>query len=130
MEIFLQVAKAPLPGEKPKKGDVMISCTCSMVSLDPVTKKSVEINPLIVETEDEKRLYAAGEKNSKYKKEVGGTSLLKHTPNDEESDLIHSLWRKQVVWHDPNESSRKPDNVLLMEQTVLKTANIMQPRMQ
>jgi len=41
MEIFLQVAKAPKEGEKVKKEDVLISCTCSMVSLDPTTKKYV-----------------------------------------------------------------------------------------
>jgi acyl-coenzyme A thioesterase 9 len=128
MEISLQVAKAPAPGEKPRKEDVMISCTCSMVSLDPVTKKSVPINPLVVETAEEKRLYAAGELNSKYKKDLGKVSLLKHTPNDEESDLIHSLWQKQVLWHDPNDPQRKPENVMDMDKTVLRTAAIMQPR--
>jgi acyl-coenzyme A thioesterase 9 len=128
MEIFLQVARAPKAGENPKKEDVMISCTCSMVSLDPETKKPVPINPLIVETEEEKRLYSAGQLNSKHKKELGKVSLLKHTPNDEESDLIHALWQKQIQWHDPNDSQRKPNNVMPMEQTVLKTAAIMQPR--
>lgn len=39
MEISLQVAKAPKEGEKVKKEDVLISCTCTMVSLDSVTKK-------------------------------------------------------------------------------------------
>jgi acyl-coenzyme A thioesterase 9 len=128
MEISLQVAKAPKAGEQPKKEDVMISCTCSMVSLDPATKKSVAIPPVIAETSEEKKLYAAGEQNSKYKKDLSKMSLLKHTPNDEESDLIHSLWQKQVLWHDPNDPQRKPDNVIPMEQTVLKTASIMQPR--
>jgi acyl-coenzyme A thioesterase 9 len=39
MEISLQVAKVPPPGEKAKEDDVLLSCTCTMVSLDPVTKK-------------------------------------------------------------------------------------------
>jgi acyl-coenzyme A thioesterase 9 len=39
MEISLQVAKAPKPGEKVKDEDVLITCSCTMVSLDPKTKK-------------------------------------------------------------------------------------------
>jgi len=90
--------------------------------------RPVPINPLIVETEEDKRIFAAGEQNSKLKKELGKTSLLKHTPNDEESDIIHALWQKQVQWHDPNDPQRKPTNVIPMEQTVLRTAAIMQPQ--
>ncbi|TID15649.1 Thioesterase/thiol ester dehydrase-isomerase [Venturia nashicola] len=128
MEISLQVAKAPKEGEKVEKEDILISCTCTMVSLDSATKKPVNINPLIVETEEEKRLYAAGERNSKQKKEVGKVSLLKQTPNDEESDIIHALWQKQIQWHDPTNQERKPSIVASMDQTVLRTAAIMQPQ--
>jgi len=39
MEISLQVAKAPKPGEKVKKEDILMQCSCTMVSLDPATKK-------------------------------------------------------------------------------------------
>jgi acyl-coenzyme A thioesterase 9 len=88
----------------------------------------VNINPLIVETEEEKRLYEAGERNSKLKKELGKVSLLKQTPNDEESDIIHALWQKQLQWHDPNDHQRKPPIVAFMDQTVLRTAAIMQPQ--
>jgi len=128
MEISLQVARAPKEGEKVEKEDILISCTCTMVSLDTVTKKPVPINPLIVETEDERRLYEDGERNSKHKKELAKLSLLKHTPNDEESDLIHALWQKQLQWHDPNDPQRKPHNTIFMEHTVLRTAAIMQPQ--
>jgi acyl-coenzyme A thioesterase 9 len=41
MEISLQVAKAPVKGEKVKPEDVLITCAFTMVSLDPATKKSV-----------------------------------------------------------------------------------------
>jgi acyl-coenzyme A thioesterase 9 len=59
----------------------------------------VNVNPLIVETPEEKRLYALGERNSKIRKERRDTSLLKHTPNDLESDLIHAFWQKQLQYH-------------------------------
>jgi acyl-coenzyme A thioesterase 9 len=57
------------------------------------------VNPLIVETPEEKRLYALGERNSQVRKERRDTSLLKHTPNDLESDLIHAFWQKQIQYH-------------------------------
>jgi acyl-coenzyme A thioesterase 9 len=61
--------------------------------------RPVNVNPLIVETQEEKRLYALGERNSKIRKERRDTSLLKHTPNDLESDLIHAFWQKQLQYH-------------------------------
>lgn len=39
MEISLQVAKAPGEGEKVKPENVLLTCTFTMVSLDPATKK-------------------------------------------------------------------------------------------
>ncbi|KAK4549858.1 hypothetical protein LTR36_005159 [Oleoguttula mirabilis] len=128
MEISLQVAKAPKDGDKVKKEDVMITCQCTMVSLDPGTKKPVKIAAVRTDTEEEKRLYAEGEENSKHRKELSQRSLLKTTPNDEESDLIHAMWQRQLKYHDPNDSMRKPDNVYFMDATRLSTANIMQPQ--
>ncbi|OAK95868.1 Thioesterase/thiol ester dehydrase-isomerase [Phaeosphaeriaceae sp. SRC1lsM3a] len=128
LEITMQVAKAPQEGEQVKDEDVLINCTFTMVSLDPGTKKPVNVNPLIVETNEEKRLYALGERNSKIRKERRDTSLLKHTPNDLESDLIHAFWQKQIQYHDPYDDLRKPDDVVFMDATRLQTATIMQPQ--
>lgn len=128
MEISLQVAKAPAPGQKTRPEDVLITCSCTMVSLDPGTRKPAPVNPLIIETAEEKRLYAIGERNSALRKQQGQTSLFKHTPNDEESDLIHAIWQKQIIYHDPNLPERKPSNVHFMETTKIQTAAIMQPQ--
>lgn len=54
---------------------------------------------MLVETEEEKRLFALGEKNSKAKKALAQTALRKQTPNDEESDLIHAMWLRQLEYH-------------------------------
>ena len=99
MEISLQAAKAPAEGQKVKDEDILLSCTCTMVSLDPKTKKPVPINPIIAETPKERRLFELGKQNSMNRKVLGRRSLIKHTPNDEESDLIHALWQKQLRWH-------------------------------
>jgi acyl-coenzyme A thioesterase 9 len=82
----------------------------------------------VVETAEEKRLYQLGERNSKIRKERRENSLLKHTPNDLESDLIHAFWQKQLQYHDPYDPLRKPENVVHMDATILKTATIMQPQ--
>lgn len=128
MEISLQVARAPRAGERPKSEDVMMTCQFTMVSLDPTTKRPVNIRPIEPETEEERHWYASGEKNSAHRKKHLQASLLKQTPNDEESDLIHSMWQKQLQYHDPNDSERKPANVHFMDSTRLHTSTIMQPQ--
>ena len=128
MEITLQVAKAPQEGKKASPEDVMMTCQFTMVSLDPGNKKPVNLPPIRVENEEEQRIYDEGEQNSKHRKDLSKRSLLKQTPNDEESDLIHALWQKQLRYHDPNDSLRKPANVQFMDQTQLSTASIMQPQ--
>ncbi|KAF7194580.1 Acyl-coenzyme A thioesterase 9, mitochondrial, partial [Pseudocercospora fuligena] len=128
MEITLQVAKAPPAGQKPKPEDIMITAKTTMVCLDPATKKPVNIAPVRTDTDEEKRMFAVGEKNSKLRKELAQRSLLKQTPNDEESDLIHAIWQRQLQYHDPHDSLRKPANAHFMDATQLRTASIMQPQ--
>lgn len=62
------------------------------------TRRPVNVNPLVVSTPEEKRLYALGERNSKIRKQRKDTALTKHTPNDLESDLIHAFWQKQLQY--------------------------------
>ncbi len=54
---------------------------------------------MIVETSEEKRLYELGEKNHNAKKALAQTALRKQTPNDQESDLIHAMWLRQLEYH-------------------------------
>lgn len=74
-------------------------------------------------------------------------ALRKQTPNDEESDLIHALWLRQLDYHgtnlhpspvpvshltkppsDPNTIARKPDNAIWMASTQIQSVAIMQPQ--
>ena len=57
------------------------------------------ICPIRVETSEEKRLFALGEKNYYAKKELAKIGLRKQPPNDQESDLIHAMWLKQLEYH-------------------------------
>lgn len=99
MEISIQVARAPSGGASVQKEDVLMTCAFTMVSLDPNTKKPVAISPVKIETEEEKRLFELGEKNYNTKKARAKTGLRKQTPNDEESDLIHAMWLRQLDYH-------------------------------
>lgn len=99
MEISLQVAKAPESGSTVKKEDVLMTCAFTMVSLDPATKKPVNIAPLQVDTEEEQRLFKLGENNYNAKKELSKIALRKQPPNDQESDLIHAMWLKQLEYN-------------------------------
>ncbi|OJD25394.1 hypothetical protein ACJ73_03241 [Blastomyces percursus] len=130
MEISLQVAKAPaVQGQVVKEEDVLITCAFTMVSLDPATKRPVvAVAPLLVETEEEKRLFELGEKNYKAKKQLRTRSLLQQTPNDEESDLIHAMWTKEMAYLNPQNPLTRPKNLMHMKDSILKSAQIMQPQ--
>ncbi|KAL4819117.1 HotDog domain-containing protein [Aspergillus spinulosporus] len=126
MEVSLQVAKVPAPGEKPNPEDVLITCAFTMVSLDPATKKPVNVAPLLVETDEERALFKKGEKNYQAKKALRKRSLLEKAPDDEESNLIHSLWTKEMSYLKSPE--KRPANTISMSDAVLKSAMIMQPQ--
>ena len=128
MEISLQVAKAMSRGAIVQPEDILMTCAFTMVSLDPLTRKPVAIAPLQVDTEEEKRLFAHGERKFQDKKSMSKKALRKQPPNDAESDLIHSMWLKQLEYHDPNVTARKPENVVYMDTTRLHSSQIMQPQ--
>ncbi|MCJ1310250.1 hypothetical protein MMC25_003912 [Agyrium rufum] len=128
MEIGLQVARAPLNGESIQDSDVLLTCTFTMVSLDPATKRPVNIAPLLVETEEERRLFALGEKNYQAKKALGKVSLRKQHPNEKESAAIHNIWLQQLSFRDPKSNDTKPGNVTYMDKTRMHSAQIMQPQ--
>ncbi|KAJ5747788.1 uncharacterized protein N7511_009484 [Penicillium nucicola] len=128
MEISCQVSKVRPDGQAAQPEDVLITCAFTMVSLDPATKTPVPVAPLLVETEEEKRLFKKGEANYQAKKALRKRSLLERAPDDEESDLIHSMWTKEMSYLNPQTPPTRPENQVFMSDTVLKSAMIMQPQ--
>lgn len=61
--------------------------------------RPVPISPLKLDTLEERDLFAKGEKNYQAKKAMSKTTLRKETPNDEESDLVHAMWLRQLDYH-------------------------------
>lgn len=128
LEITCRVARARPEGEPSKPEDVLLTCTFTMVALDPETRKPVNVPQLTYDTPEEEKLFKAGEAKAKSKKEISKMSLLSTEPNDPESALIHRIWLKQLQWHDPNDSLRQPTSVIPMAKTQLSSASIMQPQ--
>ncbi|KAI1104989.1 Thioesterase/thiol ester dehydrase-isomerase [Jackrogersella minutella] len=128
VEITCKVARARDEGEPSKPEDVLLTCTFTMVALDPTTKKPVNIPRLDYSTPEEEKIFKAGEAKALAKKKNLKTSLLETEPNDPESALIHKIWLKQLAYHDPNNHVRQPTNVIAMAKTQLATASIMQPQ--
>lgn len=128
VEITCKVAKARTEGEPSKPEDVLLTCTFTMVALDPETRKPVNLPKLEYTTPEEEKIFKAGEAKSLLKKEAFKASLLQSEPNDPESALIHNIWLRQLAYHDPNNRLRQPKNVVAMAKTQLSTAAIMQPQ--
>ncbi|EEP80740.1 conserved hypothetical protein [Uncinocarpus reesii 1704] len=117
VEVSLQVARAPAnESQEIKKEDVLITCAFTMVSLGSGQRRK------------ERRLFEKGEQNYTAKKSLRSRSLRLETPNDEESDLIHAMWIRELAYKDPENPIARPKNVIPMQDTTLRSAQIMQPQ--
>lgn len=67
--------------------------------------RPVNIAPLKLDTDDERRIFKQGEENYKAKKARAKIGLLQNTPNDEESDLIHQMWLQDTAYMGKSDST-------------------------
>ena len=67
--------------------------TFLMVARDPETKKATLVNPLLVETAEEKALFDEGERSKCERTDRGKKSLERLEPTQEEMRFIHNLFR-------------------------------------
>jgi acyl-coenzyme A thioesterase 9 len=129
MEVSLQIAKAPFSqAERVKEEDVFMTCAFTMVSLDPTTKKPVNVAPLKLETDAERQLYALGEENYNTKKALKHSAITQKAPNAEESKLLHKIWTDSPTYRDAHNPAQKPENVSYMSKATVYSAQIMQPQ--
>jgi len=129
MEITLQIAKAPTsPGVARKPEDVFMTCAFTMVSLDPVTKKPVNVAPLILSTPMERTLFARGEENYKAKKALKQSNIMQSPPDATESALIHKMWTESVAYADSSNPVCQPANLFPMSKTIIHSTQIMHPQ--
>ncbi|RMD43106.1 hypothetical protein DV735_g1994, partial [Chaetothyriales sp. CBS 134920] len=129
MEVTLQVAKAPsAPGHKVQPDEVYMTCSMTMVSLDPATKKPTQVAPLEVTTPEEKALFARGEQNYKRKKALRSSHITVKAPDEEEGGLIHKMWTDSLAYADSQNAAQQPSNMINMSKTTIHSTQIMQPQ--
>ncbi|RMZ81359.1 hypothetical protein DV738_g2165, partial [Chaetothyriales sp. CBS 135597] len=128
MEVTLQVAKAPAPGHKVQPDEVYMTCSMTMVSLDPATKKPTQVAPLEVTTPEEKALFARGEQNYSRKKALRSSHITVKAPDEEEGRLIHKMWTDSLAYADSQNAAQQPSNTINMSKTTIHSTQIMQPQ--
>ena len=128
MEVTLQIAKAPAPGSQISQEDVFMTCTFTMVSLDPRTKKPVNIAPLRLETDVERQLYARREENHKTKISLKRSNIMQKAPDAEESALIHKMWTDSLAYNDSDNPASQPTTMTAMGKSTIHSTLIMQPQ--
>lgn len=99
-----------------------------MVSLNPVTKRPVNIAPLEVDTPAEKALFAKGEENYRNKKALKSVNIMQKPPDAEESALIHKMWTDSLAYADRLNPTTQPSNIVTMSKTTIHSTQIMQPQ--
>jgi acyl-coenzyme A thioesterase 9 len=129
IEISLQIAKAPTSeAESVKAEDVFMTCAFTMVSLDPATKKPVNVAPLRLENEAERQLYARGEENYKSKKALKQSTITQKAPDAKEAELLHKMWTESLAYRDSTNPAHKPENIAYMSSATIYSAQVMQPQ--
>jgi acyl-coenzyme A thioesterase 9 len=129
MEISLQIAKASTTDTTAvREEDVFMTCAFTMVSLDPVTKKPVNVAPLKLENDAERQLYARGEENYRSKKALKSSAITQKPPDAQEAALLHKMWTDSLSYHDAHNPTQKPRNITYMNNATIYSAQIMQPQ--
>ncbi len=106
----------------------VLEATFVMVVRDPLNRGSSYVNPLLVETEQEKALLERGERNKIQRLAASTESLFKHPPSEEEKALIHDFFIQTVDHKALSFKARiLPDNSRWMEDAKLKNILICQP---
>ncbi|KAB7504898.1 Acyl-coenzyme A thioesterase 9, mitochondrial, partial [Armadillidium nasatum] len=92
-----------------------------MVARDPLNQGSAVINPLVCDTEEEKRIFHQGEVSKLSRKLIQEESLFVSPPNDTEKTIVHDLFMKMACKDQYSFAPKfKPENSIWMEDTKLK----------
>ncbi|KAL7638496.1 UNVERIFIED_CONTAM: hypothetical protein RMT77_011066 [Armadillidium vulgare] len=92
-----------------------------MVARDPLNQGSAVINPLVCDSEEEKRIFHQGEVSKLSRKLIQEESLFVSPPNDTEKTIVHDLFMKMACKDQYSFAPKfKPENSIWMEDTKLK----------
>lgn len=100
-----------------------------MVARDPLNQGSAFVAPLRADGPQEEAIVVAGENHKIARQKESKESLLKMSPSQEESVLIHSLFLSTIDLKTNSFRARvKPEHAVWMEETLLKNVLINHPQ--
>ncbi|XP_060626088.2 acyl-coenzyme A thioesterase 9, mitochondrial isoform X1 [Anolis sagrei] len=106
----------------------VLDATFVMVARDPENKRPAFVNPLILETPEEEKIFSEGELNKTRRVDSSRASLLKMAPTAEERNIIHHLFLNTLDTRTVSFRSRVlPPNSTWMQDTSLKSLEICHP---
>ncbi|KAJ1735257.1 hypothetical protein LPJ72_001966, partial [Coemansia sp. Benny D160-2] len=128
MEIYIQLQAVPEPGES-SDPDPNLVARFTMVGRDKYTGKSSQVNPLLLEDEDQRRLAKVSEQIKEHKKEEAERNLLKRAPSVEERLVIHQLWLETNKYQDSMYElhSMLPSDMVWLDKTSMESVNVCFP---
>uniref|UniRef100_A0A671RVD8 Acyl-coenzyme A thioesterase 9, mitochondrial-like n=1 Tax=Sinocyclocheilus anshuiensis TaxID=1608454 RepID=A0A671RVD8_9TELE len=107
----------------------VLDATFVMVARDPENKRAAFINPLKLESPEEKAIFQQGEINKTRRVELSTASLLKVAPAAEERTLIHNLFLNTLDTRTVSFRSRiLSPNSVWMEDAKMKGLEICHPQ--
>ncbi|KAI0085600.1 Thioesterase/thiol ester dehydrase-isomerase [Irpex rosettiformis] len=101
MEVAVRMEALPIDG-KGEEQTVMLGRFC-MVCRDSKTHKAHPVNPLVVETEEDRMLDKLGEVHKNRRTQYAVQSLARVPPSSEEAAALHALYLQST--HSTNEST-------------------------
>uniref|UniRef100_A0A8D0EDF0 Acyl-CoA thioesterase 9 n=1 Tax=Salvator merianae TaxID=96440 RepID=A0A8D0EDF0_SALMN len=107
----------------------VLDATFVMVARDPENKRPAFVNPLIIESPEEKKIFKEGEMNKIRRIDSSRASLLKMAPTAEERNIVHNLFLNTLDTRTMSFRSRMlPPNSVWMQDAALKGLEICHPQ--
>ncbi|XP_033003141.1 acyl-coenzyme A thioesterase 9, mitochondrial isoform X1 [Lacerta agilis] len=107
----------------------VLDATFVMVARDPENKRPAFVNPLILESPEEEKIFKEGEANKTRRVDSSRVSLLKMAPTAEERNIVHDIFLNTL---DPRTVSFRsrllPPTAVWMEDAKLKGLEICHPQ--
>lgn len=97
-----------------------------MVAIDPFSGRTMQVNPLQLENEYQKKLFQISEDHKARKSASAAAALTKLPPTEDEKLLIHDLYLEHSKYI--NQKGKVPQNFVWMDETTLESFTYMQPQ--
>ncbi|KAI8801508.1 HotDog domain-containing protein [Cladochytrium replicatum] len=111
-----------------EKGVPILAAKFTMVARDPYTNKATKVNPLRLETDEERKIFRLGAEHKARKQVAAQTSLSKTPPSVEEMFLVHDLYLNSMKYMDREYAEPKPNDVIWMTDTAKESFTLCMPQ--